>query len=141
MTTRAAPRTASEAVAGTEEDPARQLDHIGCDLEESQAQCVELDVTRRGAHGSGDQTQSKQETVGRDMEQEAEEVSDEATTREPVGVERIFEVLDTVLALASRAQAVVRSIEYVRDAMPHRRLAPLAQKALERYWARAAWSL
>lgn len=37
-------------------------------------------------------------------------------------------------------QAVARFLEYVRDQMPHRSLAGMAQKALDRYWTRAAES-
>ena len=64
-----------------------------------------------GSHGAiqllhplltGGHAQRMQQAIGRGVQQQPQAVGDEARARQPVGVQRVFEVLDEVLCLPPR---------------------------------------
>ena len=73
------------------------LAHPAGDLEEPQAEGVELEACRVGGHQPA--AEGVQQPEGRGVQQQAEGVGPEAVVAEAVRLERVLEVLDPVLGL------------------------------------------
>jgi hypothetical protein len=68
-------------------------------FQQLQPQGIELRPAQAGSQGRHLRTQRVEEQVGGGVFEQAEEVRGKGGAREPVGLERVFEVLDEILTL------------------------------------------
>src|SRR5207248_4873327 len=89
------------AAGQMESEAARQFADASADLEQAQAQGVELEVGGRTEALDQPVAKGMQQPVGSGMQQQPELVGPEAVVVQVIGLQRILEILDPVLGLTA----------------------------------------